>query len=780
MLDLRLTLPAVSCWISAALLITFPESTALAVIILWLAAAAALSAAFADRRRRWRAIWGTVAVCCAAGALAASVVAVMAPVRLPEIVRTAAASHSSVRAVVTVSSLPTDAQSFGGAATRIRFTGIMTSLTLGATADAGQVSVPVLVYAATPGSATTLHIGTSIEISGTLRTFDPGGSTAAQLFGRAPPEVIAGPPWWLAWAAELRSRFAQEAATLPGDGGALLPGLAIGDTSAVHADLDTAMKESSLSHLTAVSGANCVLVVGGIMMLGAAVGLRRGVRIILALAALLGFVVLVTPEASVLRAAVMATIVLVAMGLGRPGRGVPALSLAVIVLLVADPWLSRSYGFTLSVLATGGLLLLSGPLTRALSRVMPLVLAAAIAVPLAAQLACQPVLVLLSPTLPLYGVPANLLAAPAAPAATMVGLLACLLMPWMPGIATALLHLAWLPSAWIAGVAQAIADFPASRLPWCGGLAGVLLTVILTVLALGLALRVRGRPDTRLTAAGVALLIVFSGAYTGALVGAGVGRALTFPGNWQVAACDIGQGDAVVVRDGGMHALVDVGRDPALLDECLHTLGVDHIDLLLLTHYDLDHVGGLDAVFGMVDVALVGVPENPGDERLQRRLTETGADVRTAFRGDRGTLGGLTWRILWPKRDSMVMQAGNDGSVNIEFDGRGIRSLFLADLGEESQRAMQAASPLGRVDVVKVAHHGSGDQSPDLYATLRASVGLITVGDDNGYGHPTSRLLGMLKSAGTTAFRTDRQGMLVVAPATSEEGGLTVWTERTG
>ena len=82
------------------------------------------------------------------------------------------------------------------------------------------------------------------------------------------------------------------------------------------------------------------------------------------------------------------------------------------------------------------------------------------------------------------------------------------------------------------------------------------------------------------------------------------------------------------------------------------------------------------------------------------------------------------------------------------------------------------------MDVVKVAHHGSGDQSADLYERVRPSVGLISVGADNGYGHPTSSLLNLLKSVGTAAFRTDQQGMLVVAPGRS--GALTVWTERGG
>ncbi|QYF74760.1 MBL fold metallo-hydrolase [Cryobacterium sp. PAMC25264] len=150
------------------------------------------------------------------------------------------------------------------------------------------------------------------------------------------------------------------------------------------------------------------------------------------------------------------------------------------------------------------------------------------------------------------------------------------------------------------------------------------------------------------------------------------------------------------MRDGERVALVDVGPDPALLTHCLDTLGVDTVDLLVLTHYDLDHVGGLDAVIGRVGTALVGVPENADDASLHSRLAEGGAEVREAARGDSGTLGGLAWHILWPIRGSPLMQTGNPGSVTILFDGAGIRSVFLGDLNEEAQDALLAAGRSGR------------------------------------------------------------------------------------
>jgi competence protein ComEC len=104
-----------------------------------------------------------------------------------------------------------------------------------------------------------------------------------------------------------------------------------------------------------------------------------------------------------------------------------------------------------------------------------------------------------------------------------------------------------------------------------------------------------------------------------------------------------------------------------------------------------------------------------------------------------------------------------------------VSALFLGDLGEEAQRALMRDSPVGRVDVVKVAHHGSRDQSPALYRRLAAQLALVSVGKDNSYGHPTTQTLTMLRELGARVSRTDDSGLLLVS---AREGHVSVWTER--
>src|SRR5690606_35582008 len=162
--------------------------------------------------------------------------------------------------------------------------------------------------------------------------------------------------------------------------------------------------------------------------------------------------------------------------------------------------------------------------------------AAVIAVPIAAQLACQPVILLLDAALPTYGVPANVLAAPAAPIATVLGLLACVLLAVAPPLGVMAGAIAWGPATWIAAVAETLAAAPFARLPWPGGVGGLALLVAVTGLIIA-SLVLRGRARTR----AVVLLVVVAVAYGGIAGGMRIRELAGRPHNWHIAACDVGQ-----------------------------------------------------------------------------------------------------------------------------------------------------------------------------------------------------------------------------------------------
>ncbi len=776
---LRLVPVAALAWTVAATTTMLPRTAPAVAIAGWVGALTLLGAMAALRVRasrgprahRWTRVLVITAIAVAAGAAVASHVAIAEPVR-------AAALDLGLtggRAVAVRATVVGKVETRAG---ELAFDALASSVGAGANSHPVGIPVTVRVAPALVDVPTALDVGAVVTARGTVWLTRPGQRAVLGVSASRGVEVIEPASGVLAAASALRRGLVHAVGGLPEPGAGLVPGLAVGDTSAVSATLDADMKASSLSHLTAVSGANCAIVVGLAFAGAAAMGLRRSLRVVGALVALAGFVVLVTPEPSVVRAAAMAAIAMLGVQLGRPGAGMSILTLAVTVLLIGDPWLAGSLGFALSTVATVSLLLFARPLATGLSRRMPRALALALAVPLAAQLACGPLLVLITPTVPLYGVVANLLAAPAAPVATIVGLAACLT-PAVPLLQSGLAAIAWLPAAWIAATASTATGLPGGQLPWLEGWTGVAALGALGV-AIGLvimgraALRGRARP---LYAASVVALAAVVGVSAGGAALTSVAGRWTVPPDWLILACDVGQGDAVLLRSADRYALIDTGSSPDLLTGCLTRLGIAHLDLLVLTHYDKDHAGAASAVRGMVGILIHGPPASPKDHAVIRSLVAAGAQPIAGSAGLHGTLGTAQWRVIWPRPLSRAFPSGNDASVVLEVRGNAMpTAVFLGDMSASSQSALAASGVLlPAYDVVKVAHHGSADQDPGLYAMLKPALAVVSVGLGNDYGHPSSKTIAALEALGCVIARTDLSGIVAVV---GTDAGIGVWRER--
>lgn len=754
---LRAVSVAATTWASAGLSTAIPDAILLAVALGILSCL--ITAVVVWRRHPVLAV-AAVALACAAAT--AGTVASLAPVR-SQIAALEAGGGRYLELEVTVTGR-IDGSADGGA----WFDAVASTVRAGRATVTGAIPARVLVDQSGRAALSRASMGSTVSLSG--RAIPAGTGERAALVVRAGDIVSATEPTGLwAWFEGLRDGLVASARGLPQPGAGLVPGLAVGDTSSLNPATESAMNASSLSHLTAVSGANCAIVVGAAFGLLALCGAPRRLRVGGAFVVLAAFVALVTPEPSVVRAAAMAAVAMIALALGRPAIGVAVLSLAVTVLILIDPWLARSLGFALSAAATGALLVLARPLAEGLGRWMPRALALAIAVPTSAQIVCGPLIVLIDPHVPLLGVAANLVADPAAAPATIAGALACIApFPWLRDGLTAL---AWVPAAWIAAVAHTSSSVAAQNLPWPDGPAGAALLALVGG-ALHLAI-VRPRRLPRVTGLATAAMAVVLGLVLGSTAVRTVAGPLTVPSAWQVAMCDVGQGDATLWRSGGSTAVVDTGPEPDVLARCLTQFGIDRVDLLVLTHFDLDHVGGSPAVIGRAALVVHGPIDGYADQRLLDRFAAAGARLQQATTGTTGTLGATRWQALGPPARA---EPGNDASVAIDVAGGGFpRTVLLGDLGEEAQAALRRRVDVPRVQIVKVSHHGSADQDADLYRDLHPAVGLIGVGADNSYGHPTDSLLTMLRALGTAIGRTDQDGAL--AAWLDSEGRLTLWRE---
>ncbi|WP_318203596.1 ComEC/Rec2 family competence protein [Streptomyces sp. SCL15-4] len=654
---------------------------------------------------------------------------------------------------------------------------------------------------------------TRLRVGGRLAPALTGGDRTAAVLrvrGRPVPRVVAGPSGPQRLAGRLRAGLREATEDLPGDARALLPGLVVGDTSRITPELDHAFEQTDLAHTLAVSGSNLtvllVLLIGppGLAQraerrgLAPRLGLSLRVTALLAGALTLGFVIVCRPDPSVLRAAACGAVALLALATGRRRSLIPALATAVLLLVLYDPWLARSYGFLLSVLATGALLVLAPGWSEALRRRrVPPRLAEALAVAAAAQVVCAPVVAVLSASVSLVGVPCNLLAEVAVAPATVLGFAALATAPVMMPVAKVLAWCASWPAGWIAGIARAGAALPGAGVEWPGGWPGALALATVTV-AVVLAGRRLLRHPVWCGLLGVLLVLAVTRP-------APLTRVITGwpPPGWRFAMCDVGQGDATVLAAGeGAGVVVDAGPDPALADRCLRRLGITRVPLLILTHFHADHVAGLPGVLRGRSVAAIqttGFAE-PADqaEFVRREAAERHIPVVTAAAGEERRVGPLTWRVLWPPAQSARMPPGsrapasapgpaflpegpNDASVALLARTGGLRLLLLGDLEPPAQQALlrsPAAADLAGVDALKVAHHGSAYQDPRLLRLAAPRVALVSAGAGNPYGHPAPATVAALRTGGTTVLRTDRDGALALTGPGGRDGELRVASER--
>jgi competence protein ComEC len=468
-IDARLVAPAVTTWAAALIGARLATSHALAVAILLLGAAALLAL------RRATVAW---VLCAAAVAAAASllVAALRAPTTGTGRLQALARDHPAVTARVVVTGDPQVQQAQSGKA---RFFGKLIVLSVSmreVRVDRHVVRLrsPVLVLA--HGDAwTSLLPSQRLTAYGTLLPARPGDTIAFALAARGPPTEVQPPSLLQRVVGRVRAGLRDSAAPLPHDEAGLLPGLVDGDTSRLPDSVRADFRTTGLTHLVAVSGANVAIVAAAAF--GLARVMRLGLRGRAALAALTvaGFVMLARPSPSVLRAAVMGALGLAALATGRHRAGVPALAAAVLMLLLAEPSLAQSDGFALSVLATAGLLLVAPRLRDRFRRFLPQWFAESLAVAVAAQLMTTPYIAMRFERVSVLTVPANLLAAPAVPPATVLGVAAAVIAPVCLPVARLVAAVAYLPTAWLTTVARDGSAVPGAATTWPHGALGAIL-----------------------------------------------------------------------------------------------------------------------------------------------------------------------------------------------------------------------------------------------------------------------------------------------------------------
>ncbi|MDX1510980.1 MAG: DNA internalization-related competence protein ComEC/Rec2 [Nitriliruptorales bacterium] len=566
-------------------------------------------------------------------------------------------------------------------------------------------------------------------------------------------EQVHPPGWFHASTNWVRQQVRDRASGgLGGAAAGLAVGLVTGDTSLLpDADVER-MQATGLSHLTAVSGSNVAIVLAGALVVVRALGLRGRVRRLVIVVVLAWFAVLTRLEPSVLRASAMAGVVLLAQARGHQAEPVHALSAATLLLVLVDPFLARSLGLLLSVSATAGLLIVAPLVGRRLTG-LPGPVRVLVATSIGAQVAVAPVLLATTDEVPVVTVVANVIAVPAAAVASTLALFGATV-----GLVLAPVGVAcfWLSAAplevilWAARVLVGRGPTLAAGLP-------ALVAAALTGWLLSRPRSVAARRWARLAAA-LALVV-------GVPVGLGTSPSV----RWlTVTAIDVGQGDAILVEAPGVSILVDGGANDAAA-AWLAANGRDRLDLVVVSHPDFDHVGGLPAVVAATEVGSIWwrpLPDmNGAADELAAIAAARGIVMHQPQAGDRVRVRGLTIEVLGPPQDRPYRWADaetNEMSIVLRAGWQGRHVLLTGDVEEAAQADLLQEPGRLAADVLKVPHHGAGTSTRAFLEAAAAPVAIIPVGRDNSYGHPHPDVLAVLAASGSRVRRTDLEGTVRV------------------
>jgi competence protein ComEC len=549
---------------------------------------------------------------------------------------------------------------------------------------------------------------------------------------------------------------------------ALVHALVLARKDGLDPELRDAFAATGLAHLLAISGFHVGVVAALLLALFSLTGLSRSRAAVAAATGVWVYVLGIGAPDAAVRAAVLLTVGAVARLRARPVHALGALAAALVAMAVIDPGASGRVGFQLSFAGAAGLVSLSGPIERCLARGhlrrAPASLRSAGAAGAAATMATLPLVAWHFERVSVVGIPATLLVGPLVAAS-------------IPGIFASVTASAVSPAlgSFVAGgvewVLDAVVWFVTAMARWPLASIPVSRWAVLAACA-GFALAPRFLPGPVLTGRRVRRRIALAGSLAGLIVWPGL-VALAGSGTVEAVFLDVGQGDAILLRSPrGRWILVDAGprtegRDAGarVVLPYLRRRGVGRLHALVLTHPDLDHVGGAPSVLDALGAEVVFDPGVPvGKASYVDVLEGAGREGSTwlpLHRGRRLGFDGAELEVLHPPVPGPGVPPldANDRSVVIRVTYGAFSLLLTGDVESAGEAMLLDSGDLRPTQVLKVAHHGSRTStSPGFLEVARPEVAVIPVGRRNRYGHPDPGVLARLDSAGATIHRTDLEG----------------------
>ena len=565
---------------------------------------------------------------------------------------------------------------------------------------------------------------------------------------------------------------------VPGVPGEVLRGLLLGTGRELPDELTDAFRRSGTVHVLAVSGLHVGFIVLIVHAVLRSLRVPRRLSRLLVLPALVGFVLIVGPRPSVVRASTMAAFLIAAPLLERRPNPLNALGAAGLALLIVRPGSLFDLGFRLSFSAVAGILLLHRPLEEALSIPLRALgqwavrLAAPIALSLSAQTGVATILVGVFGEASVVSPAANLAVVPLAGLSVAAGIAMLACEPLGSWPASAFAAVAWSSIRLLVWITELLGNCP-----WATVRVASRFWPAVLCATMGICLRMRATSvRTRRVGTGVVLA---SGVVAATLFLAGPGR--SYP---RIVFFDVGQGDSILLElPRRQYALVDAGPGPTYAAQAgmpgvrdagadvvlrhLRREGITRLVALVVTHAHADHYGGAASVLLGVTVDTLILPVGrAADARLANLMTVArgrGTAVREVSWGETVRVGNSVLTVLWPDPAVTAEWSENNCSVVLWGSVSGHDLMLTGDIEERAENRLCTMPGLLAADLLKVPHHGSGTSSTGGFiGCVSPGLAVVQVGERNRYGHPSPGTLARLEAAGATVLRTDADGAVVV------------------
>lgn len=649
--------------------------------------------------------------------------------------------------------------------------------------DGGPAAPDVLVYGAAdwgglkPGDQVSFcaRVTPSTRLYGDETTYYTARGVYLLAYCNTPPEVVPaqGVPvrYWPALCA--RALRAGISAAFDETAAPIAIAVTLGDKSGLDEQLYSALSRTGLMHTAAVSGLHISLLVAAALGL---LGNRRSVALA-TVPLLLLYALMAGGTPSALRAVFMQAALLAAPVLRRKNDGPSSLGLALLILLLQNPFAAASVSLQLSFAAVAGVMLATPALSRRMLRPLWRLrrrlegrrwgrrlwkgIAAVLsetAVCLGAMLFTVPLIALYFGRITLISPLSGILTLWALSLLLVCALFLGALAIFLPGPAAVLGTAAGLLGHFARWIALGLGKLPFASLSVDNRYCLIWLAAVYLALLTGAVGREKF-PRPAVPAVSLALLLCAA---------VGLGRLETNRADLTVTALDVGQGASTALVSGGQTALVDCGGSGSsspgdVAADYFASMGRFRLDLLVLTHFDSDHFNGVEQLFYRMEVRRVAIPGSgvdPADAALIAQMAELeGAELIVVDETIRFFLGRGTLTLFPPLGEGTTNESGLFALCSAD----GFDALITGDADAYVEKMLVKYCPIPDIELLLVGHHGSKSSTcAELLSAARPELAVISVGY-NSYGHPDPAVLERLEEAGAQVYRTDLEGTVSVA-----------------